>query len=158
MFDEKFFLAISFFIFAGILIKLVGPKITNALDNKSKAIADELAAAKETKEKAIKLLDEAEKYQKESSSYAKKLLKDAESEAKQFLIDAQKSIAEELDKKTAAAQTRIQHAEKGALQDIKNSIISTALKEIETNAESGLNKQESDYILEKATEGFKETA
>ena len=82
------------------------------------------------------------------------MLKDAEIEAIQFLIDAQKSISEELNKKTTAAQNRIKNAEEGAIRDIKNSIVATALKAVEAEAESGLDKKHSDHILSQATQNF----
>ena len=52
MFNEKFWLAIAFLTFVGLIIKYVGPKITKSLDQKSKEIAEEILAAKEMKEKA----------------------------------------------------------------------------------------------------------
>ncbi len=154
MFNEKFWLAIAFLTFVGLIIKYVGPKITKSLDQKSKEIAEEILAAKEMKEKAAKLLATAEAYYKESLSYSEKLLKDAEIEANQFLIDAQKSISEELNKKTAAAQNRIKNAEEGAIRDIKNSIVAAALKAVEAEAKSGLDKKHSDHILSQATQNF----
>ena len=70
MFNEKFWLAIAFLTFVGLIIKYVGPKITKSLDQKSKEIAEEILAAKEMKEKAAKLLATAEAYYKESLYYS----------------------------------------------------------------------------------------
>jgi F-type H+-transporting ATPase subunit b len=154
MYNEKFFLALSFLAFLAIIIKLLAPKLSKSLDETSKKVAEEILAAKEMKEKAVKLLASAEKYYTESTSYADKLLKDAETEAEKFLAEAQKSISEELDKKTAAAQNRIKFAEENAIQDIKNSIITAALNTVEVESEAGLDKKHSDYILSQATNSF----
>jgi F-type H+-transporting ATPase subunit b len=150
MFNEKFWLAISFFAFLGLFIKFVIPKLTKSLDQKSKEIAEEILAAKELKEKATKLLAAAQKYHQESLSYADKLRADAEIEAQKFLSEAEKSINEELEKKTIAANNRIKFAEEKAIMEIKESIINAALSSIEDESKKGLDKQCSDFVLSQA--------
>ncbi|MBU6339470.1 MAG: ATP synthase F0 subunit B [Rickettsiales bacterium] len=149
-FDEKFFLAISFFAFAGLMVKYIGPKLTKSLDQKSKEIAEEILAAKELKEKAAKLLEKAEKYHQESLSYADKLRADAELEAQKFVAEAEKSISDELEKKTVAANNRIKFAEEKAIAEIKESIVNAALSTIESEAAKGLDKKQNDFVLSQA--------
>ena len=60
MFDEKFYLALAFLTFLGLIVKFVWPKIADALDANSKKIAQELLEAQELKERAQKLLKDAE--------------------------------------------------------------------------------------------------
>ena len=69
MLDEKFWLAIAFTAFAILIVKYVWPLLAKSIDSKSKAIAEEILAAKKMKEKAQKLLDEAEKFYLESLNY-----------------------------------------------------------------------------------------
>jgi F-type H+-transporting ATPase subunit b len=102
MFNEKFWLAIAFFAFIALVIKLAKSSIAKSLDDKSKAIAEEILAAKEMKERALKLLASAEKYNSESLNYSQKLIKDAEVEAQKFLAEAQKSVEDEVAKKTTS--------------------------------------------------------
>lgn len=157
-FDEHLLLAISFFTFLLLAIKYAFPKIVELLDNQSADIAKELTEAKELKEKATKLLEAADNYHKESQNFAKKLLEDAQKEADKFLEDAQASIARDLEKKTAAAQTRIQYAEERALKQLQESIIASAIAEIQKEAEAGLDKKQSDYIIQEAAKTFEKVA
>lgn len=151
MFNEKFWLALAFAAFIALLLKFARSAITKSLDDKSKIIAEEILAAKELKEKAIKLLAEAEKFNKESLSYSQKLIKDAEIEAQKFLDEAQKSAEEEVAKKTAAALERIKQEESRTLQEIKNKIISAAISDFENRAQS-LDEKQISNVLGKATQ------
>jgi len=152
MFNEKFWLAIAFVAFLALLLKFARTAITKSLDDKSKAIAEEILAAKDLKEKAIKLLAQAEKFSSESSSYAQKLIKDAENEAQKFLAEAQKSVEDEVAKKTAAAFERIKQEEAITIRDIKSRIISSALQAAENGAMKNLNETQNETVLAKATQ------
>ncbi|NBV06121.1 MAG: hypothetical protein EBS06_02660 [Proteobacteria bacterium] len=154
MFNEKFWLAIAFFTFIALLLKFAKSSITKSLDDKSKAIAEEILAAKELKEKAAKILAAAEKFSQESKSYSKKLMQDAEIEAEEFLKEAEKAVAEEVSKKTAAAIARIKQEEFLVIAEIKNKIISSALKSAEDQALKNLNEKQSEVVLNKATENL----
>ena len=70
MFNEKFWLAIAFTSFVLLILKYVRPLIIKALDNKSKQIAEEILAAKEMKEKALRLLERAEKSYEDSINFS----------------------------------------------------------------------------------------
>lgn len=153
MFDEKFWLAISFTLFASLLIKYIWPKISKALDQKSKAIAEEILAAKELRAKSAELLAAAEKYYQESVTYSQKLIADAEAEAQKFLADAEKSIADELEKKTTAANERIKREEEKTLRQIRVEIVAAALKTIAVGAAKS-DKKQSSYLFTKAAQDF----
>jgi len=152
MFNEKFWLAIAFFAFIALVIKLAKSSIAKSLDDKSKAIAEEILAAKEMKERAIKLLASAEKYNSESLNYSQKLIKDAEVEAQKFLAEAQKSVEDEVAKKTAAALARIEQEQTSATRAIKNQIITSALQTFENKIANSLDEKQSDAVLARATQ------
>lgn len=154
MFDEKFWLGIAFLIVASALTKWVFPIIAKALDNKSKAIAEEILAAKEMKENAEKLLKKAQEYYAESLAHSQKLIKDAEIEAEKFLADAQKSVNDEVEKRTAAAYDRIKLEQEKAIRDVKKAIIAAAIKTVEIESSKGLGKKDNDQILLQATQNF----
>ncbi|MES2678040.1 MAG: hypothetical protein V4612_07015 [Pseudomonadota bacterium] len=132
--DPKFWLSISFLIFLALVIKFVLPKIILALDSKSKQIADQIIAAKQMKEKAEQLLLAAKKHHEESLAYCQKLIEDAKAEAAKLVADSQKSLGEELAKKTDLAKERIALEEEKTIREIKSGIISAAIKIIATKA------------------------
>ncbi len=150
MFNEKFWLAIAFLAFLALLLKFARKAISKGLEDKSKAIAEEILAAKELREKAKKLLEAAEKHAAESANYAQQLIKDAEDEAQKFLNEAQKTAEDEVAKKTSAAAERIKQEEASAIREIKHKIINNALKDVENGALKNLNEQKNNIVLTKA--------
>lgn len=154
MFNEKFWLAIAFFSFLLLVLRYVKPMIVASIDKQSQDISDEIIAAKEMKEKASKLLSEAESFHKESLSYSKKLIAEAQEEAAKFIAQAEKDITEEVTKKTAAAHSRIQNEEERVLRQVKSAIVSTALEAVESEAANNLDKKHSDNLLSQATQSF----
>ena len=141
MFNEKFWLAVAFATFVLLLIKFVRPQMTKALDAKSKAIAEEILAAKEMKERAIQLLAKAEKFSAESASYAQKLIKDAEAEAEKFSAEARQMLELEINKKTAASIERIKLEEVGAIRDIKTKIVAAAMENLSANIATKMDQK-----------------
>ena len=154
MLNEKFWLAISFTTFILLLIKFVRPQMTKALDDKSKAIGEEIMAAKEMKERAIQLLAKAEKYSAESASYAQKLIQDAEAEAQKFSAEARQMLDQEISKKTAASIERIKLEEIGAIRDIKTKIVAAAMENLSENIAAKMDQKNHGQLIDRATQDF----
>lgn len=150
MINEKFWLAIAFLSFVTLIIKYVGPIITKALDNKSKQIAEEILAAKEMKEKAAKLLEKAEKYYQESTTYADQLIKDAEIEAQKFAVESKQLLETEVAKKTAAALDRVKLEEESAIREIKTRIVASAMQNLTANLDKTVDKNKHDQLVSRS--------
>ena len=131
--DPKFWLAISFLIFISLLGKYVLPIIIKIIDYKTKKIADDVASAKEMKERAEKLLLEAQKQQSEAIIYSRQLIEDAKNEAVDFIINSKKMIEKELEIKMALAEQRIRQEEENVINEIKTRIIDSAIRSIRDN-------------------------
>ena len=103
--DPKFWLAISFFIFLGLMIKYALPAIIKMIDQGVKKVSNDIFQAIHAKEEAEKLLAEAEKYYQESLTLSKKLIADAEIEAANliasFLENGRSPIATAAEKESA---------------------------------------------------------
>ncbi len=152
--DPKFWLAIAFFTFIALVIKFARASISKSLEAKSKAIAEEILAAKEMKERATALLAKAEKYAKESESFAAKLIKDAEDEAKKFAAEAAEMVASEIAKKTAASVERIKIEEISAIREIKNRIVNSAIANLSENLGKEMTKENHEQVISKALGDF----
>jgi F0F1-type ATP synthase membrane subunit b/b' len=111
MFDEKFWLAVSFIVFIVFIYKFLGNKINSILNEKSQQIASDLLIASQAKEKAEKLLQEAQDYNQQSLKYAEKLKLDTSSELNIMYQNATLSLQQELAKITEASQKRLQEEE-----------------------------------------------
>lgn len=157
MINEKFWLAIAFTSFIMLILKYVWPKISKALDGKSKQIAEEILAAKDMRQRASHLLEEVEKLQKETIIYANNLLKNAEIEAQKFLDEAQKSAETEIAKKTAATIERIKSEEEKAIRELKTNIISTTLRNLDEELADKMDQNQHSHLINQATKSFEAT-
>jgi F-type H+-transporting ATPase subunit b len=151
MLNEKFYLAVAFAVFSLLIIRFVWPKIAKALDTKSKAIAEEILAAKDLKEKAEKLLAEAEKYHEESLDFSKKIIDDTKKEATKLAKESEKSLKTEIEKKTQAALSRIKIEEETAIRGIKTQIIESAVTDL-TKDLSKISNDEHKNLISNASE------
>ena len=129
MFNEKFWLAIAFFSFLGLLIKFVFPKITKALDSQSKKIAEDILEAKKLREGAQKLLEEAKVFHKHSIEYSQKIINDAVEEAKKIEINSKKSLEDQIKKISDIAMERLKSEEESAIRQVKTNIINEAIEQ-----------------------------
>jgi len=152
MLNEKFWLAIAFLSFFSLIIRFVWPKLAKSIDSKSKSIAEEILAAKEMKEKAQKLLNDAEKFYQESLNFSKKLAQDAEVEAQKLAAESKEILESELKKKTAAALDRIKLEEERIIREIKLKIINDTMDLLSKDA--GLDANAQEQVVEKSLKNF----
>lgn len=129
MFDEKFWLALAFFSFLAILIKYVFPSINKTLDNNARKIADDILQAKNMRESAQRLLEEAHVFHKHSIDQAQKILSDAVFEANKIQENAQKTLDEQIEKMSQTALNRIKSEEEIAIRQIKTHIVEQSIAE-----------------------------
>ncbi len=152
MLNEKFWLAIAFFSFVALVIKYYGPKIANALDNKSKSIAQDIISAKEARKKAEELLVLVQEMQDKSIIDAKRLILEAESESKNLLQNAQDLINQEIARMTLMASQRSKAEEEASKREIKTKILLSAIAQLQEK--SALNADEQNKIIDKSIKNF----
>lgn len=131
--DPKFWLAISFLIFVGLIIKYVFPFILRMIDGKANQIKTSLEEAKAAKEKAEKLLQDAEKYYEDSVKYGEQIIKDATQESQNIISEYKTNLEAEINKKVEAANNRIKNSEERVVREIKSKIIQSAIGAIAQN-------------------------
>ena len=83
--DPKFWLSISFIVFALLFVKFVFPFILGKIDSRLKQVIDSIKLAENALKEAQKLLDDAEKLYKNSIKSAKSILIDADNESASLL-------------------------------------------------------------------------
>jgi len=149
--DEKFWLAIAFLGFVVLMIKYVLPIIVVKLSQGVQNIANELAQAKEMKERAQKLLAEAQNRNEESVALAEKTIKESAIEAQKFLDEAKRNIENEVNKKTEALLNRIKSEEEKMVREMKVQIINIALQNIQANLQN-IDKNRANNLVKKSIE------
>jgi len=147
MIDEKFWLAIAFVLFIIFIYKFLGYKISSMLNEKSQQIARDLLMASQAKEKAEKLLNEAQEYNQQSIEYAKKLQLNTSNELNIIHQNAKINLEQELAKITTASQKRLQEEEQIAVRKVQETIINEAIKIV---ANSKIDDSQQKFLISKA--------
>jgi len=119
--DATFWVAISFFIFCGVLIYLKVPqKINNFLIEKINEIEKELEEAEKLKEEAKKLLSDYENKIDKSQKESKEIINTAKKESDKAIIEKTKKFHQIIEKRKKITEQKILQMKKNALNDIKN--------------------------------------
>lgn len=120
--------ALAFIVFVGILFYFKVPRQVNAmLDDRAKAIAAELDQARELREEAQALLSSYQRKQAEAEEEAAAIVAQAETEAKAMAENARKQLAEQVERRTRLAETKIAQAEADAVKDVRDAAINVAV-------------------------------
>ena len=152
MLNEKFWLAIAFFSFVAIILKKFSPNIAKALDDKSKAIAQDILLAKEARNEAEKILASAKQIHENTIENAKKLISDADNEAKVLLHNASEILNNEIARMTALASQRIKNEEEATIRQIKTKILYSALLQFQDS--SKISTEEHQKIIDNSVKNF----
>ncbi len=95
-FNPEFWVAVSFFIFVGVLIKMGVPTlITKALDDRADAVRKELDQARRLREEAQDLLADYQRKQRAAEDEAKAIIDQARREAETMKAESEKSLKEQ---------------------------------------------------------------
>ncbi|TDR94556.1 ATP F0F1 synthase subunit B [Enterovirga rhinocerotis] len=146
-----FWVAVSFFAFLGLVWKAGGFRmIIGALDKRGERIRHELDEAKRLREEAAALLADYQKKRGEAEKEAEEIVSNARSEAERVARDASERLADFVQRRTAAAETRIAQAEAKATQDVRDAATEAAIKASETVLRDQLRGDGSRELLERS--------
>jgi len=123
----EFWVAVSFFIFVGLLVYLKVPGlIASALDERADAIRRELDEARRLREEAQDLLADYQQKQRRADDEAKAIIQQAELEAKGIKEQSEKALSESIERRSRIAEEKIARAEAQALSEVRGSVIEAA--------------------------------
>lgn len=110
--EADFWVAISFFIFIAIALKVgVGKLIVNSLDKRTKQIASDLAEARRFRDEAEALLKAYEAKRVAAEQEAQSIVDNARADAERAAAEAHARLSEFVARRTAAAEAKIAQAE-----------------------------------------------
>lgn len=125
--DPKFWVAVAFLIFLGLLGYLgVHRKISAGLDARAEKIRTELDEARTLKEEAQHLLAQHQRKQREAAKDAEAIIDHAREEAAIIEKDVQANIDTMIERRTRLAQDRIAQAEAAALKQVRAAAVDVA--------------------------------
>ena len=154
--DATFWVAISFFIFIGLLLYFMIPsKIKNTLDENIKQIKKQVEESEKLKEEAKNKLAEYEKKIVGSKSDVKKMINDANDQAEKNMIKSNEIFHKQLEIRKKNTEEKIKQLKSQAIKDVKNASINIAFESIEKLMLNSLDKSKLDKIYKESIEETK---
>ena len=145
--DAAFWVAISFFIFLGILIYFKIPqKIKSVLDKNISNIKNQINEAEKLKEEAKNILSEHEKKISNSKTEVKSMINKANEDSEKNIIKTNKEFHSVMENRKKNAEERIKQMKSQALKDIKNASVKVAIESVEKLLKNSMDKSKLDKI------------
>ena len=145
--DATFWVAISFFIFLGILIYFKIPqKIKSVLDENISNIKNQINEAEKLKEEAKNILSEHEKKISNSKAEVKSMINKANEDSEKNIIKTNKEFHSLMENRKKNAEERIKQMKNQALKDIKNASVKIAIESVEKLLKNSMDKSKLDKI------------
>jgi F-type H+-transporting ATPase subunit b len=130
--SPEFWVAISFLVFVGILVKMGVPSmITKALDDRADMVRKELDQARRLREEAQDLLADYQRKQRAADDEAKAIIEEARREAEAMKAESARTLKEQLERRTKLAEEKIARAEAQAVSEVRAAAVDVAMSTAE---------------------------
>ena len=145
--DATFWVAISFFIFAGVVFYFKVPqKINKSLDENIKKIKEEIENAEKLKDEAKNILSEHESKISKSKNEINLMMKKAKNELEKNIIKTNEEFHGAIENRKKIAEEKIKQLKTQAIKDVKNSSVKIAVQAVETIIKNSIDKKKLDKI------------
>ena len=146
-FDATFWVAISFFIFLGVLFYFKGPqKVFGALDESINKIKKDIDEAEKLKEEAKNILSEYEAKLSKSKVEVDLMIKNAQKESETNIIKINDQFHSIFENRKKMAEDKIKQMKLQATKDIKNYSVEVAIIALEKIIKNSVDKKKLDKI------------
>ena len=154
--DATFWVAVSFFIFIGVLIYLKIPsKVSNVLNENIKTIKGEVEDAEELKEESKNILSEYEKKISHAKAEVKVMLDTATDGAEKYVLKINEELHTQMENRKKNTEDRIKQMKNQAFKDIKNASVKIAINSVESLLKNSLDKNKLNKIFTTSIEETK---
>ena len=154
--DATFWVAISFFIFFGVLIYLKVPqKINNSLTDQINEIKRELGEAEKLKIEAKNLLSSYENKIDKSKKETQEIINLAKRDSEKDILEKMKKFHEIIENKKKNAEQKIAQIRENALRDIKNISVKISIETAEHLIKNSINKDKLEKLYTRNLEQAK---
>ena len=146
-FDATFWVAISFFIFLGVLFYFKVPqKVFGALDESINKIKKDIDEAEKLKEEAKNVLSEYEAKLSKSKVEVDLMIKNAQKESETNIIKINDQFHSIFENRKKMAEDKIKQMKLQAMKDIKNYSVEVAIIALEKIIKNSVDKKKLDKI------------
>ena len=154
--DATFWVAVSFFIFIGVLIYFKIPqKITDLLDESINNIKNQIDDAEKLKEEAKNLLSEHQKKIGNSKNEIKFMINTVNDQAEKNILKSNEELHILMENRKKNTEVRIKQMKDQAIKDIKNASVKIAIKSVERLLKNSLDKSKLDKLYTSSIEETK---
>jgi F-type H+-transporting ATPase subunit b len=154
--DATFWVAISFFIFLGILIYLKIPqKIINLLNESILNIKNQINEAEKLKEEAKIILSKHENKISSSRAEVKTMIQKANEVSEKNIITTNKEFHSLMESRKKNAEDRVKQMKTQAIKDIKNTSVKIAIESVKKLLKNSIDKSKLDKIYLSSVEETK---
>ena len=154
--DATFWVAISFFIFIGVLIYLKVPqKVNTSLNGKINEIKLELNESEILKTEAKKLLSSYESKIDKSKKETRQIIDLAKKESEKNILDKSKKFYQIMEYKKKDLEQKIYQMKEDAIRDIKNISVKISMKAIEHLIVNSIDRSKLEKLYDKSLEQVK---
>ena len=156
MIDSTFWVAVSFFIFFGILIYLKIPqKINSSLTDQINEIKNELGEAEKLKIEAKTLLSDYENKIDKSKKETKEIINLAKENSEKIILEKMEKFHQIMENKKKNAEQKIVQMKENALKDIKNISVKVSMEAVEHLIKKSIDKNKLEKFYTKSLEQAK---
>jgi len=154
--DATFWVAVSFFIFFGLLVYLKVPqKINNSLSGMISTINKELKEAEQLKMEAKNLLSDYESKIDKSKKETKEIIDLAKEESEKMVIEKTEKFHQITEERKKNIELKIFQMKENALKDIKNISVKTAIATVESLIKKSIDKSKIENLYSKSLQQTK---
>ena len=146
-FDATFWVAVSFFLFVGVLIYFKVPqKIFTTLDESINKIKKDIEEAEKLKEEAKNILSDYEAKLDKSKVEIDLMIKNAQKESESNIIKINDQFHKIFENRKKMAEEKIKQMKLQATKDIKNYSVEVAIIALEKIIKNSIDKKKLDKI------------
>ena len=154
--DATFWVAISFFIFFGVLIYLKVPqKMNNLLNGQIKEIKKELDEAEKLKVEAKNLLSDYENKIDKSKKEVQEIINLAKKDSEKTILERTEKFHQTMESKKKNAEQKILQMKENALKDIKNISVKVSVEAVEHLIKNSIDKNKLEKLYTNSLEQAK---
>ena len=151
--DATFWVAVSFFIFFGVLIYLKVPqKINNSLNDQINEIKKELDEAEKLKVESKNLLSNYEDKIDKSKKKVREIINLAKNDSEKMILEKNQKFHQMMEYRKKNAEQKINLMKENALKDIKNTSIKISIEAVESLINNSIDKKKLEKFYSKSLE------
>ena len=154
--DATFWVAISFFLFIGLLVYFKIPqKVNDMLNQLISNIKNEIDESEKLRNEAKVLLDNSQTKLDDAGKEAEKIIDQAKKDSEKLVIEINEKFHKSAEIKKKLAETKIGQMKEAAIKEIKNTSIKIAVDSVKKIIATSVDKNKLDAIFEKDLEEAK---